>query len=76
MKQIVHRGVSYVLVAVLLSMFVSCFVPAASAQENYKGSDFTANAYIASRLDVVLSEYPVGSYYTFDGKGCTHHGHG
>lgn len=76
MKRIVYRGVSNVLVAVLLSVFVSCFVPAASAQENYKGSDFTANAYIASRLDVVLAEYPVGSYYTFDGKACTHHGQG
>ena len=37
------------------------------------GNQYTANQYIAGRLDLVLSEYPTGSYFSFDGKPCDHH---
>jgi len=60
-------------VIVLLSALSAPFVLAA---DNHKGSDYSANQYVAGRLDVILSEFPVGSYYTFDGKACDHHGSG
>ncbi len=37
------------------------------------GGDYTDNAYIARRLDVVFSEFPVGSYFSYTGKACTCH---
>ncbi len=38
------------------------------------GGDFTENASVARRLDVVFSEFPVGSYFSVTGKACTCHG--
>ncbi len=37
------------------------------------GGTFTDNAAVARRLDVVFSEYPVGSYFSDTGKACTCH---
>ncbi len=37
------------------------------------GGDYTDNAYVASRLDVVFAEFPVGSYFSYTGKPCTCH---
>ncbi len=37
------------------------------------GGDYTDNAYIARRLDVVFSEFPVGSYFSYTGEPCTCH---
>lgn len=75
MKRFSHRLVSLLVILALVGS-LTLLLPGAQAQTTYKGSDYTANAYVAGRLDVILSEFPVGSYYTFDGKGCTHHGSG
>lgn len=37
------------------------------------GGDYTDNVYVAQRLDVVLSEFPVGSYFSYTGEPCTCH---
>lgn len=37
------------------------------------GGDYTDNAYVAQRLDVIYSEFPVGSYFSYTGKPCTCH---
>ncbi len=37
------------------------------------GGDYTDNAYVARRLDVVFSEFPVGSYFSYTGEPCTCH---
>ncbi len=41
---------------------------------NPVGGDFTDNATVARRLDVIFSEFPVGSYFSYNGKPCTCHG--
>lgn len=37
------------------------------------GGDYTDNVAVAKRLDVVFSEFPVGSYFSYTGKPCTCH---
>lgn len=37
------------------------------------GGDYTDNVYVAQRLDVIFSEFPVGSYFSYTGKACTCH---
>lgn len=62
------------LCALLLCMLAPRGLTASAA--TYKGSDFTTNAYMASRVDVVLSEFPPGSYFTYSGDPCGHHDSG
>lgn len=37
------------------------------------GGDYTDNAYVAQRLDVIYSEFPVGSFFSYTGEPCTCH---
>lgn len=37
------------------------------------GGDYTDNATVARRLDVVFSEFPVGSFFSYTGQACTCH---
>lgn len=71
----VKRILSGVLCAALLCSLLPAGLTAAAA-DTYRGSDFTTNAYIASRVDVVLSEFPPGSYFTYSGDPCGHHDSG
>lgn len=41
-----------------------------------KGSDYTSNKYVASRIDAILDEFPVGSYFSNTGKACRCHSSG
>lgn len=69
MKVRLKSIIAYVTVfAVLLSI-----LPFSVNTFAVSGSKYTANQYVAARLDLVLSEYPVGSYFSFDGKPCAHH---
>ncbi|MBP3301477.1 MAG: SH3 domain-containing protein [Clostridia bacterium] len=38
------------------------------------GGDVTDNVYVAKRIDQILKEFPVGSYFSKTGKPCTCHG--
>lgn len=38
------------------------------------GGFFTDNVTVANRLDVIFSEFPVGSYFSYTGEPCTCHG--
>lgn len=38
------------------------------------GGDVTDNVYVAQRIDQILKEFPVGSYFSKTGKPCTCHG--
>lgn len=38
-----------------------------------KGADYTANKAVAAALDTVFATYGPGTYFTYDGKGCTDH---
>lgn len=40
---------------------------------NGVGGDYTDNTFIAKRLDVVFSEFPVGTFFSYTGKPCTCH---
>ena len=37
------------------------------------GGDYTDNVYVANRLDVVFSEFPVGAFFSYTGRPCTCH---
>lgn len=79
----VFRGI--VSIVLVLTMVVSAlFLPLFShtfhavTQETIKGiegvgGDFTDNVSVARRLDVVFSEFPVGSYFSYTGEPCTCH---
>ena len=38
------------------------------------GGDVTDNVYVANRIDQILEEFPVGSFFSKTGKPCTCHG--
>lgn len=38
------------------------------------GGDVTDNVYVAKRIDQILKEFPVGTYFSKTGKPCTCHG--
>lgn len=38
-----------------------------------KGADYTTNKTVAAALDKVFAAYGPGSYFTYDGQGCTDH---
>ncbi len=71
-------AVSSVLVLVLVfsSLFAPFFTHTSHAvikEIKGNGGDYTDNAYVAQRLDVVFSEFPVGSYFSYTGGPCTCH---
>lgn len=79
LRRRMFRNVACILLicAFLLSSFTSVTFRAAP-KDTVKGivgigGDYTDNAYIARRLDVVFSEFPVGSYFSYTGKACTCH---
>ncbi len=81
-KRLFSRIVSVVLVlaTVCSSLFLSSFSPRFRAQTEPVrkgiegvGGEFTDNAAVARRLDVVFSEFPVGSYFSYTGEPCTCH---
>ncbi len=59
---------SLVIAAVMLLSMLPVFSLTASAA---KGTDYTSNSTIASRIDQALSSYAPGSYYTKNGKACS-----
>lgn len=79
----IFRGVVSI-VLVLAMVFSALFLPLFSygshavTQETIKGivgigGDYTDNVSVARRLDVVFSEFPVGSYFSYTGERCTCH---
>ena len=70
-------------VLLLLAMvFSSPVLPRYAAAEDYdpldhgirNGGDVTDNVTVANRIDQILREFPVGSYFSKTGKPCTCHG--
>lgn len=79
-----RRATLISLLSLLLVLSLACALLSPTAKtaaegvrdihENPIGSDFTDNATVARRLDVIFSEFPVGSYFSYNGKACTCHG--
>lgn len=64
-------------IGLLTALFCLQLLPADEWQADaatYKGSDYTSNKVIASRLDQVFATYGPGTYFTYDGGPCTDHG--
>lgn len=81
-QRIVYRCAAVFSASVFL--FILCFSPRVSLQSHAEtegevkgitgiGWDYTDNVSVATRLDVVFSEFPVGSYFSYTGEPCTCH---
>ena len=70
------------MLAVVLSSLFSFRFSAEETSREYdpldhgirNGGDVTDNVYVAKRIDQILKEFPVGSYFSKTGKPCTCHG--
>ena len=73
--RILAGGVSaaVMLCASVLSPY--CALPSSAVVKEIVGigGEYTDNVTVAKRLDVVFSEFPVGSYFSYTGKPCTCH---
>lgn len=81
-KGLLYRVVSIflVLITVFSSLFAFSPLPSFRAETEPVrkgiegvGGEFTENVSVARRLDVVFSEFPVGSYFSYTGEPCTCH---
>ena len=76
MTQCIQKRRSVALLIMILFLLAtlpwSAVVSAAGSPP--KGSDYTTNKTIAQRLDKVFATYGPGTYFTYNGKGCTDHG--
>ncbi|MBQ1965698.1 MAG: SH3 domain-containing protein [Clostridia bacterium] len=77
-NRVIYGMISVLVVLAMLGLvlFAPSFAPTSHGvikQIKGNGGTFTDNATVARRLDVVFSEYPVGSFFSDTGKACTCH---
>lgn len=60
----------------MMMLLITCLASLQLTAGAASGSTYTSNKYVASRIDAILKEFPVGSYFSNTGKACRCHSSG